>query len=503
MNKIWNKIRKIHGRYRMVKAPVLTDRNTLVADPYLVGNMFGEALSAVSEGSKDPSFLRRKRIKEAFLIRFPDDDDEEYNQPFTTAEFEHAIRNCKNTSPGADKIHYAMLNHLPDNTRSFMIGLFNRIWQEDEFPVMWSATVLLSFLKPEKMGNVPLDYRPITLTSCLCKIFEKMINYRLMWALESMSVLHPNQYGFRRCRSTVDSLARLDDYIKIAFARKQHAVAVFFDLEKAYDTTWCYHILETLKDAGFRGHLPKFIQGFLSDRRFTVKIGSTFSDEYIQHEGVPQGSVLSCTLFALAVNDLPSSVPDGVESFLYVVDFALVTASSCLASAERRLQLAVGRAHRWATAHGFKFSPQKTVAMHFTKKRGLFPPLDLSLGRDHIREVSETRFLGMILDSKLTWIPHLKYVKHKCLRSLNLLKCISKKSWGADRRSLLRIYRATVRSQLDYGCQIYASATATSLKMLNSIHHLCIRRRALCAESGEPSLYYRRDLLSLQMYTSF
>ena len=214
---------------------------------------------------------------------------------FTTAEFEHAIRNCKNTSPGADKILYAMLNHLPDNTCSFMIGLFNRIWQEDEFPVMWSAAVLLAFLKPEKMGNVPLDYRPITFTSCLCKIFEKMINSRLMWALESMSVLHPNQYGFRRCRSTVDSLARLDDYFKIAFAQKQHVVAVFFDLEKVYDTTWRYLILETLKDAGFCGHLPIFIQGFLSDRRFTVKIGSTFSDEYIQHEGVPQGSVLSCT----------------------------------------------------------------------------------------------------------------------------------------------------------------------------------------------------------------
>ena len=242
-----------------------------------------------------------------------------------------------------------------------------------------------------------------------------------------------------------------------------------------------------------------------------MKIGSTFSDEYIQHEGVPQGSVLSCTLFALAVNGLPSSIPDGVESFLYVDNFALVTASSYLASAERRLQLAVGRAHRWATAHGFKFSPQKTVAMHFTKKRGLFPPLDLSLSRDHISEVSETRFLGLILDSRLTWIPHLKYVKHKCLRSLNLLKCISKKSWGADRKRLLRIYRATVRSQLDYGCQIYASATATSLKMLNSIHHLCIRIcmgafrispiPSLYAESGEPSLDYRRNLLSFQMYT--
>ena len=143
-----------------------------------------------------------------------------------------------------------------------MIGIFNRIWQEDEFPMMWSTAVLLPFLKPEKMGNVPLDYRLITLTSCLCKIFEKMVNSRLMWALESMSVLHPNQYGFRRCRSAVDSLARFNDYIKIAFARKQHVVAVFFDLEKAYDTMWRYYILETLKDAGFCGHLPKFIQGF-------------------------------------------------------------------------------------------------------------------------------------------------------------------------------------------------------------------------------------------------
>ena len=69
-----------------------------------------QALSAVSEGSKDPSFLRRKCIQEVFAIRFPDDED--YNQQFTTAEFEHAIRNCKNTSPGEDKIHYAMVNHL-------------------------------------------------------------------------------------------------------------------------------------------------------------------------------------------------------------------------------------------------------------------------------------------------------------------------------------------------------------------------------------------------------
>ena len=86
--------------------------------------------------------------------------------------------------------------------------------------------------------------------------------------------------------------------------KKEHCVAIFFDLEKAYDTTWKYGIMKDLHDTGLRGRLPNFISNFLSDRSFNVRIGSTLSDTFEQEQGVPQGSILSPTLFNIKINNI-------------------------------------------------------------------------------------------------------------------------------------------------------------------------------------------------------
>ena len=96
------------------------------------------------------------------------------------------------------------------------------------------------------------------------------------------------QTGFRKRRGTIDHLIRLETFI-----RKQHLTAVFFDLEKAYDTTWKYGILRDLHNLGLRGRLPMFIKNFLFERTFRVRVGSTLSNSQHQEEGVPQGSILS------------------------------------------------------------------------------------------------------------------------------------------------------------------------------------------------------------------
>ena len=84
---------------------------------------------------------------------------------------------------------------------------------------------------------------------------------------------------------------------------------MFFDLEKAYDTAWRFGILRTIHESGLRGELPKFIRAFVANRKFKVKVGNTFSTLHNQEEGVPQGSVLSVTLFALAINGIASVIP--------------------------------------------------------------------------------------------------------------------------------------------------------------------------------------------------
>ena len=105
-----------------------------------------------------------------------------------------------------------------------------------------------------------------------------MVNNRLIWYLEYNAIITAYQSGFRKKRSTIDQIIRLESAVRETFINKGHLVAVYFDLEKAYDTTWKYGIMKDLHDAGLRGHMPTFISKFLSNRKFSVRIGGTLSD---------------------------------------------------------------------------------------------------------------------------------------------------------------------------------------------------------------------------------
>jgi len=103
----------------------------------------------------------------------------------------------------------------------------------------------------------------------------------------------------------------------------QNATAIFFDLEKAYDTTWKHGILKDLYDAGLRGKLPLFIAASLHDRQFRIRVGGMYSKPYEQETGVPQGSILSVTLFCLKINSIVKELPASVTCSLYVDDFLI------------------------------------------------------------------------------------------------------------------------------------------------------------------------------------
>ena len=139
-----------------------------------------------------------------------------------------------------------------------------------------------------------------------------------------------------------------------------------------------------------------------------VELFIPLSDPVTQHEGVPQVSVFSCTFFALAINGLASCMPPAIDNSLYVNDFAMFTCSVHLPAAKRLIQLALNLAFNWNQRHGFKFSPSKTVTMHFTLYRGVLPPPSFRLGSSVIRHVVEIKFLGVILDSKLYYTAHIK-----------------------------------------------------------------------------------------------
>ena len=173
------------------------------------------------------------------------------------------------------------------------------------------------------------------------------------------------QCGYRSNRSTVDHLVRLETFIRDAFIHNQHNCR-FFDLQKAYDTTSKYGTLNDLHSMGLRGNLPIFIGNFLSDRTFQIHLVTILSDKiFHQEEGVPQGAILSTTLFNVKINDIVKQVDPGVECSLYVDDFVIMYRSPTIDAIQTKLQHTIHRLEKWTLENGFTISKNKTVAMHF------------------------------------------------------------------------------------------------------------------------------------------
>ena len=187
------------------------------------------------------------------------------------------------------------------------------------------------------------------------------------------------------------------------------------------------------------------------------------------------------------------------DGSLYVDDFCMCYRSKSMRTIERHLQQCINRIEDWALHNGFKFSKSKTQCVHFCQLRKVHDDPELYFYGSFIPVVEDFKFLGIIFDCKLSFIPHIKYLKAKCLKALNLLKVLSHTNWGADRTVLLQLYRSLIRSKLDYGSIVYGSVRKSYLMMLDTVHHQGLRLalgafrtspvESLYVEAEEPSLY--------------
>ena len=510
MSKIWTRIRKIKGKYTGISAPYLIKNNTHITDKKEIAELMADHYSKISnKDSYDINFQRKLPTIE-HRINFKTKDNLSYNRPITQLEFKRMLATANKSAPGEDKITYNMISKAHPSCQNALLDIMNLILDTGIIPQQWLSSLTLSTPKPNKPPNIEENFRPISLTSCPGKLMEKIINTRLTYTLEYKNLIPKNQFGFRKMQGTIDALNRFYNDVDNALNRKEHTICVSFDLRKAYDTTWRYGILKVLYEMGFRGKLPAYIQSFLSTRSFKAKIGDVKSSPHSLEQGVPQGGVLSCTLFSLAINGILGIIPANISASLYVDDLLIYCSGSLVSSLERRIQNTINKINSWAKSHGFNFSAPKTNCIHFHRKKKRQPPLKLLLNGNIIPNRDTIKYLGMTFDYRLNWKEHIKNIKIECMKRLDLLKCISHTTWGSDRVVMLRLYRSIIRSKLDYGSFIYGSASAATLKTLDPVHNAAIRLctgayrsspvASLYAESGEAPLQYRRNQLIMQYF---
>ena len=165
-------------------------------------------------------------------LNFQSQNNEKYNFPFKLSELKNSFDKSKDTPAGPNDIHYQILKHLQSDALETLLNIMNEIWRTGKFPEDWHKAVIFPIPKPGKDKTEATNYRPTALTSCICKTMERMINDRLVWFLESNNLISGNQAGFGKNYSTNDHLVRLESFIRDAFIKKEHCVAIFLILKR-------------------------------------------------------------------------------------------------------------------------------------------------------------------------------------------------------------------------------------------------------------------------------
>ena len=217
--KVWKKVDKIKGKYQPKPPPTLKINGTALIKPKEVTTALAEHYASASVKTKNLHRIPHnraqvKRRRAPFSMRGGHPDNVLLNAPFTIKEMETQLDRCKDSGPGPDDITISMIKNLTTPAKHTLLKALNKLWEARVYPEQWSKEIKLPFLKPGKDPNLPSSYRPISLTSCICKLFERMVNHRLMWFLEKNNILCPEQLGFRKHRSTIDALTKLTCHIE-------------------------------------------------------------------------------------------------------------------------------------------------------------------------------------------------------------------------------------------------------------------------------------------------
>ena len=189
--------------------------------------------------------------------------------------------------------------------------------KESCFPDCWKVSLMVPVFKNVGERSTAKNYRPVSLLFVVSKVFEKLVNNRIVDNLENCGLFSDFQYGFRSSQSTADLLTVVPDRIARAYNRSGATCAVTLDISKAFDRVWHAGLLQKRKSYGIPGKIFGFISSFFSNRWLWVVLDEKSPQEYPVNAGVPQGSILGPTLFLLYINDLPD---DGICNIAIYAD---------------------------------------------------------------------------------------------------------------------------------------------------------------------------------------
>jgi hypothetical protein len=384
----------------------------------------------------------------------------------TLAEVGKLVEKLKDKkAPGQDGISNKLIKMLPSRTANRLVEIFNTSLKLNYFPKAWKEAKVILFPKAGKDLKKPENHRPISLLSTLAKLFEKIILTRLLHYIQEKDIYLPEQFGFRAKHATTHQLLRVANMINHGFNTNKATGIVFLDVAKAFDRVWHNGLIHKLIALDIPPYLIHILDSYLKDRAFKVSINEQLSSLRPIAAGVPQGSVLGPVLFNLFTNDIPNNMHK-TNIALYADDVAVISSSWSSQEIGKNLQNALDHLSAWYEMWRIQLNNDKTTATLFSRRtKRKHPEPSLFLNAKPITFTNSSKYLGVILDKKLTWTEHATMVKSKAHQKFAaLFPLFRTKTMNFETK--LTLYKTIIRPIITYASPIWS----------NSIHNAHIER---------------------------
>ena len=409
-------------------------------------------------------------VKEA--LERNDDDSPEFTN---IDEIIGIIRNLRNPkAPGADEVNNILIKNLPEKGLDYLKNIVNSCLRLSHFPKAWKHAKVIPIPKPGKPANEVSGYRPISLLSSISKILERILLRRINDHLEEHKVIPDQQCGFRRGRSTSHQLIRIIKTTKENIRKKKSTGVIFLDVEKAFDRVWHNGLLYKMIKLNFPLNLIKSVSSFLSERSFSVFVKGQLSEKKQIRFGVPQGAVLSPTLYNIFTHDVVRETTDKIA--LFADDTALFHSSEDATEIKQHLQHAGTKVKQYMDKWKINVNRQKTQALFITNRYSRqLPGENIKFLNENIKWESEAKYLGMVIDKRVTLRQHVDYVTDRAHTALRLLYPLISRNSQLDVRNKLLIYKLAIRPIFTYGCPAFETMAKTHIQKLQVLQNKFLR----------------------------
>ena len=367
-----------------------------------------------------------------------------------------------NKSCGPDEISPLMLIHLAEFLAAPLALLMNKTLEEGTLPGDWRKAYVSPIFK-KGARNIAENYRPISLTSVVCKLMEKIVKDAVLSHLIENNLLSPKQYGFVSGRSTVTQLLKYLDQCAEITSNGGIVDSIYFDFSKAFDTVPHRRLMAKLQSNGIDGKVLSWIGGFLSDREQVVRVNGELSLPKPVISGIPQGSVLGPLLFVIYINDLPDVVSSNV--LLFADDTKLFRQVSCREDA-LQLQKDIDALTRWSDDWLLKFNIKKCHVLSVGKFSNTQYTHRYSLGQEELEHVFEEKDLGVIIEMDLNFQEH---ISTKIKKANGIMGLIRRTFCYLDAELFKKLYTTFVRPHLEYAQSVWSPHLRSQIKQLENV----------------------------------